>query len=146
MKSPTATFFAVREKGKNSPIEHGSLWSIFWDVTEQTVVELGPDKYEAVRITVEPLDEDAKRTTVTAERDYWRRATAYLASCHAATAYDLLDKNSTPKGAKKRHLSIMEVCISLLKGIWPNFKLQSSDISCEIRRCQECYDHYKDKV
>ena len=146
MKSPTSTFFAVREKGKNSPIEHGSLWSIFWDVTEKTVAELGPDKYEAVRITVEPLDEEAKKTTVTAERDYWRRVAAYMATCHAATAYGVLDKKTGSKAEKRRHLSLMEVCVSMLKGIWPPSKLQSADISCEIRRCQECFDYYKDKV
>jgi hypothetical protein len=70
MKSPTATFFGVRAKGKNAPITGPGEWQIFWDVAEKAVADLGPDKYEAVRITVEPLDDEAKKTTVTAERDY----------------------------------------------------------------------------
>lgn len=149
MKTPTATFYAARIKGKNSP-ESTASWTIFCDVAEKWVADLQPKdgtfELEVVRITVEPLDEEAKKTTVTAERDFWRRAAAYLASCHAATAYHLLDKKSTPKSEKQRHLSIMQVCIELLSGRWPSAKLQSDDISSELKRCQDCHDHYKDKV
>jgi hypothetical protein len=145
MKSPTVTFFTVRQKGKNAPLGDTANWTFFWDVTEKAVADLGPD-YEAVRITVEPLDEEAKKTTVTAERDYWRRVAAYLASCHAATAYNVLDRKTSSKSDKLRHLNIMSLCVSVLKGVWPNRKLQSDDIQPDIERCQGVLDHHKDKV
>jgi hypothetical protein len=142
MKSPTATFFGVRAKGKNAPITGPGEWQIFWDVAEKAVADLGPDKYEAVRITVEPLDDEAKKTTVTAERDYWRRVAAYLASCHAATANHVLSKKTGSKSEKRRHLEIMKFCVSVLNGIWPDRKLQSDDIKPEIKRCQDVLNYY----
>jgi hypothetical protein len=97
MKSPTSTFFSIRAIGKNAPSTGPGEWQIFWDIVEKAIADLGPDKYEAVRITVEPLDDEAKKTTVTAERDYWRHVAAYLASCHAATANSVLDKKTGSK-------------------------------------------------
>jgi hypothetical protein len=144
MKSPTATFFAIRKKGKNAPAVGDHHWSIFWDKTEKEVTDMGPDKYEAVRITVEPLDEEAKKTSVTDERDYWRSVAAYLASCHAATADGVLNKKTGYKYEKLRHLNIMRACISMLKGIWPERKIQSGDIELEIERCQSVLDDHPD--
>jgi hypothetical protein len=137
MKTPTATFYAVRQVGKNAPLGDTSNWTHFWDVTEKTVADLGADKWEAVRITVEPLDDNAKKTTVTAERDYWRRVAAYLASCHAATALHLLELKSISKYEKRRMISLMQSCVSMLRGIWPGRKVQSDDISAELKRCQD---------
>lgn len=145
MKTPTATFYTVRQIGQNAPIGDTSGWTIFYDVNDKAAADLG-DKFEAVRITVEPIESNAQRKPIDKERDFWRRVAAYLASCHAATAYGVLDKKSGSKYEKKRHISLLKVCIAMLSGHWPNDKLQSDDISAELKRCQDCYDHYKDKV
>jgi hypothetical protein len=144
MNSP-ATFFALRVKGKNAPVGIDG-WSVFWDDIEKVAKENLGGKFEAVRITVEILDDEAKKTTATAERDYWRRVAAYLASCHAASAMRTLERKSMPKNEKSRMIEIMKFCVSVLKGVWPGHKLQSDDIEPEIRRCQSVIDHYKDKA
>ena len=78
---PTATFWALRERGKNVPADIGG-WTVFPDQAVQAYKEMS-HTHELVRITVEPMEvaEDGLPITLEGQRHVARNSDGLRHCC-----------------------------------------------------------------
>jgi hypothetical protein len=72
----------------------------------------------------------------------WKTLAIYLANCHAATAYGVLERKSSSKAEKERHKAICKLALVSLKEGRLIGKIPS-DLSSTIQRLEKyigCFD------